>query len=54
MTQVWGITSLRDGVYLGVALGQLPEIFRHDPFWALPGAALPRSVGKTAFATPTN
>ena len=28
------------------------EICRHDSFWAVPGAALPRSVGKTAVAFP--
>ncbi len=33
-----------------IAPGQLAEVFeicRHDSFWAAPGAALPRSVGKT-------
>ena len=28
------------------------EICRRDSFWAVPGAALPRSVGKTAVALP--
>ena len=28
------------------------KIFRHDPFWAVSNAALPRSIGKTAVAFP--
>jgi len=28
------------------------EICRHDSFWAVPGATLPRSVGKPALAFP--
>jgi hypothetical protein len=44
----WGLL----GVTWVLALGQLPEIFRHDPFGAVTGAALPRSIGKTAVATP--
>ncbi|MFN8955416.1 MAG: hypothetical protein ACK5V9_10585, partial [Burkholderiales bacterium] len=35
-----------------LALGLSPEIFRFAHFWAAPGAALPRSVDKTAVAFP--
>ena len=35
-----------------IAPGQLAEVFRDYSFWAAPGAALPRSVGKTALAFP--
>jgi hypothetical protein len=36
----------------GAYRGQVAEIFRHDSFWAVPSASLPRSVGKTAVASP--
>ena len=55
MTQVWGFGASQTcapGSTWVIALGQLPEIFRYDPFGAVTGAALPRSVGKTAVATP--
>ncbi len=42
-----GCTLLAAGV---ISQGLLPEIFRHDPFLAVTGAALPRSVGQTAVA----
>lgn len=43
-----GCTLLAAGV---ISQAQLPEIFRYDPFLAVTGAALPRSVGQTAVAT---
>ena len=48
-----GCTLLAAGV---IFRGLLPEIFRYDPFLydpflAVTGAALPRSVGQTAVAT---
>jgi len=32
MAEVLGITGLQTGPALALALGQLPEIFRYDPF----------------------